>query len=81
MIDGCRTCGQIAANAGGTWTVTVQWDDERAGGGFHHGTREIHNDGVIGTVVLVFGAVACQCREIGALDQRLRARVGCLRIG
>ena len=27
------TCGQVAQNALGNWTVTVQWDDARAGGG------------------------------------------------
>ena len=27
------TCGQIAVDASGTWRVTVQWDDQRAGGG------------------------------------------------
>lgn len=32
-INDASTCGQIAVNAAGTWTVTVQWDDDRAGGG------------------------------------------------
>lgn len=32
------TCGQIAVDAAGTWTVTVQWDDSRAGGG---GERQV----------------------------------------
>jgi len=32
-INDATTCGQIAVNGTGTWTVTVQWDDDRAGGG------------------------------------------------
>lgn len=32
-VGDATTCGQIAVDGTGNWTVTVQWDDDRAGGG------------------------------------------------
>lgn len=32
LEDDDTTCGQIAVDGNGTWTVTVQWDDSRGGG-------------------------------------------------
>lgn len=38
------TCGKIVNDGGGKFTVTVQWDDSRAGGG---STRQVTTEAVI----------------------------------